>query len=136
MSSDHAKISTVAKIVFPGVGSFDSGMKNIENLGLTPVLQKKVLKDRIPTLDICLNMQLLTKMSEEGVLDGIGFIDAETVKLDINGYQEKPRIPHMDWNFMEVQQDHLLFKNMPEARRFDFVSAIIDHNISGVQSNS
>jgi len=91
VSSDLAKISTAAKIVLPGVSSFDSEMKNIENLGLTPVLQKKVLKDRIPTLGICLSMQLLTKKSEEGVLDGLGFIVAETVKFDFNGYLKKNR---------------------------------------------
>ena len=49
-------------------------MKNLENLDLIEILNKKALDERIPILGICLGMQIMTNSSEEGRkkdLDGL-----------------------------------------------------------------
>ena len=48
------------KIIVPGVGSFDAGMGKLRESGMIPVLNEKALVDEIPTLGVCLGMQLMT----------------------------------------------------------------------------
>ena len=66
ITSDIDKIESADKIILPGVGSFDTGMENLKNLGLVEVLNEKIQVKKTPVLGICLGMQLLTKGSEEG----------------------------------------------------------------------
>lgn len=108
------------KILLPGVGAFDHAMNQINNRGLLPALNKKALEDKVPFLGICLGMQLLTKSSEEGILPGLGFIDAVTTKFK---FEDKTlKIPHMGWNIIDLQNPSPLTKGMNEEEyRFYFV---------------
>ena len=81
ISSDAKVIEKASKIILPGVGAFDNGIKNLESYGLIEVLNKKALKEKVPFLGICLGMQLMTKGSEEGKLAGLGWFDANTIKF-------------------------------------------------------
>ena len=81
----------------PGVGKFDYGMSQIKNSSLLSLIEKKIFRYEIPTLGICLGMQLMTFGSEEGVADGLGWVDAKTVKFKF-GPNSNARIPHMGWN--------------------------------------
>src|ERR1700740_67907 len=119
ISSDKAVIEKATKILLPGVGAFDAGMLNLEKSGLIPLLNKKVLEQKTPVLGICLGMQLLTKKSEEGVKNGLGWIDAETVKFDFNS-SLKLKIPHMGWNYINVNKANPLIKTK-RKNRFYFV---------------
>lgn len=111
-------ISSATKLILPGVGAFDNGMKLIHEKGLLNVLNKKVLTDKIPILGICLGMQLLTKGSEEGVENGLGWIDAETVKFSFT--DNKLKVPHMGWNYIEVKKVNKLLSSEGK-HRFYFV---------------
>jgi len=113
-------VESASKIILPGVGAFDTGMKNLESLQLTEVLKKKVLQDKIPVLGICLGMQLLSEGSEEGVLPGLGFISARTIKFRFNNTDEY-KIPHMGWNFINQKKESRLLTGMYTDPRFYFV---------------
>ncbi len=118
ISDKPTEIDSAEKLILPGVGSFDNGMKLIKEKGLLEILNKKVLADKTPILGICLGMQLLTKSSEEGVEPGLGWIDAQTVKFEFSNNVLK--IPHMGWNYIEVKRENpLISKN--EKQRFYFV---------------
>lgn len=121
VTSDPAVIAEAEKIILPGVGSFDYGMNNLNQLGITEILKKKVLVEKTPILGICLGMQLLTKGSEEGVLPGLGFINAQTVKFTNKQLDEEIKIPHMGWNYIEVNNKSILFDDIEEEVRFYFV---------------
>ncbi len=82
ISADHEDIASAERLILPGVGHFQHGMEQLEQLGLLDVLNKEVLENKKPILGICLGMQLLTKHSEEGNLAGLGFIDAQTKKFE------------------------------------------------------
>ena len=71
VSSDIKEINKANKLILPGVGSFNSAMINLRNLGLVSLLNHKVLNDKIPILGICLGMQLFFEASEEGNVEGI-----------------------------------------------------------------
>jgi len=123
ISSDKEEISRSSKIIIPGVGSFDNGMIRLKELDLIDVLNQKVLKEKTPVLGICLGMHLLTKNSEEGVLAGLGWVDAETVKFSFKNIEEGGlRIPHMGWNTVNVKNNSSkLFKHSYKDMRFYFV---------------
>ncbi len=119
ISSDKNIIEKATKLLLPGVGAFDAGMRNLEQSGLIPLLNKKVVEDKTPILGICLGMQLLTKRSEEGVLPGLGYIDAETVKFDLDPAL-KLKVPHMGWDYISVKRENPLVA-LDSKSRFYFV---------------
>ena len=119
ISSDETVIEKATKLILPGVGAFDAGMDNLEKSGLIPLLNKKVMEDKIPLLGICLGMQLLTKKSEEGVKPGLGWIDAETLKFNLDP-SLKLKVPHMGWNYIKVLNQNPLI-DMESKNRFYFV---------------
>ncbi len=120
ISGDPAIIAKSTRLLLPGVGAFDAAMQKIADSGLLTVLNKKVLEDKVPTLGICLGMQLLTNSSEEGVLPGLGWIPAKTVKFKF-APDSKLKVPHMGWNYVFSKKDSPLTDNLPEEPRFYFV---------------
>ncbi|MBI4361420.1 imidazole glycerol phosphate synthase subunit HisH [Candidatus Micrarchaeota archaeon] len=137
VSSDPAVIEAAEKLFLPGVGAFDSGMQALNQSGLIPVLNKKVLKDKTPVLGICLGMQLLSKKSEEGKLPGLGWIQGETVRFKFNPKMGL-KIPHMGWNRVSIQQEDPLFSGMPDDSRFYFVHSyhVVCQNPSDVAATT
>ncbi len=119
VSSDISVIEKSSGIVLPGVGSFDAGMENIKKLGLIPVLKRKVLEEKTPILGICLGMQLFAPKSEEGVLEGLGWIEGEVKKFNFKNNDFK--IPHMGWNTIDTERQDPLLNEMPENSGFYFV---------------
>lgn len=116
ISSKVEDIKIADKLILPGVGSFDEGMKNLKPL--VPILEEKVLKEKAPILGICIGMQLMGRKSEEGFLDGLGWIkgDIKKFKLDNNF-----KIPHMGWNTINICKKDPLFSNMEGELRYYFV---------------
>ncbi|MCK0115076.1 imidazole glycerol phosphate synthase subunit HisH [Gelidibacter sp. F63206] len=121
ISSRVEDIQNASKLILPGVGHFDYGMKQLKFSGLLKALNKRVLDDKIPILGICLGAQLMTNGSEEGKEKGLGWIDAQTVRFDKSKLSSNLKIPHMGWTDVVYKQDVPLFKDMPTDSRFYFV---------------
>lgn len=118
VTGDPAVLADARKILLPGVGAFDSAMQRIADAGLREVLDRKALDERVPTLGICLGMQLLTRGSEEGQLPGLGWIAASTKRFPaIAGL----KVPHMGWNLVTPTQPSPLTDGLPAESRFYFV---------------
>jgi glutamine amidotransferase len=120
ITSESDVISEATKIILPGVGSFDTGMRNLTELNLTAILSRKVLTEKIPILGICLGMQLLSEKSEEGILPGLGWIKGDVKRFVFNKTNEY-KIPHMGWNFVKIRKESRLFSEMFDDPRFYFV---------------
>ena len=120
ITSDIDEVKKAEKILLPGVGAFDNAMKRINKSGLREVLDYKAVEEKIPVLGICLGMQLLTNGSEEGKEKGLGWINANTKKFQID-QENKLKIPHMGWNRVFTSNSNLLTSNFPEEPRFYFV---------------
>jgi imidazole glycerol-phosphate synthase subunit HisH len=121
ISSNLQEIADAEKIILPGIGSFDNGMQRLGELGMIPVLNQKVLIEKIPALGICLGMQLMTRASEEGELLGLGWIEADTVRFNFGPNGHGLKIPHMGWNQVQIAKESALLTNMDEEPRFYFV---------------
>ncbi len=113
-------IARASKLLLPGVGAFDAAMEKIAESGLRNILDKKVLEERVPTLGICLGMQLITNSSEEGVQPGLGWLPAKSLKFKF-APDSKLKIPHMGWNRVFEKRQSPLIKDLPEEPRFYFV---------------
>jgi len=121
ISKNPVEIAQAEKLILPGVGHFDFGMKNLKESGLIDVLHEAVITNKTPLLGICLGAQLLGNSSEEGTEKGLGWIDMEVVKFDSSKIDAKLKVPHMGWNEIEIQQSSKLLVNLELDARFYFV---------------
>jgi imidazole glycerol-phosphate synthase subunit HisH len=117
ITSDPEEIRRADRLLIPGVGHFKKGMDNLNESGLKQLLDELVLKEKKPVLGICLGAQLLTKHSEEGNVDGLGWVDAVTVRFDQSKLNGR-KVPHMGWSDITVKDDNPLWLNLPAEPRF------------------
>jgi glutamine amidotransferase len=120
VTSKSEEILSAEKILLPGVGAFDAAVKRIDEMNLRSVLTRKALVDKVPFLGICLGMQLLTRSSEEGVLKGLDFVPAKTIKFRLDSFNDL-KIPHMGWNFVKENRPSDLTRDFTSDFRFYFV---------------
>ncbi|MCD6068698.1 MAG: wbuY [Bacteroidetes bacterium] len=120
VTGDIKEIEQADKILLPGVGAFDAAMSRIKANGLTEVLNYKATEQKVPVLGICLGMQLLTDSSEEGMLPGLGWIPAKTIKFNFTK-ESGLKVPHMGWNMVKENRPSQLTKDFEEESRFYFV---------------
>lgn len=121
VTSDLSLIEKAEKLILPGVGSFDNGMENLNRLGISEVISKKVLENKTPVLGICLGAQLMLESSEEGNFSGLNWIKGKVIKFRFAEKQINERIPHMGWNQVEIKKQNSVFNNMYENPKFYFV---------------
>ena len=94
ISRDLDLIKMSNGVILPGVGSFGDAVKELKELGLFNPL--KFIVKKVPTLGICLGMQLLFSNSEETPdVKGLEIIPGIVIKLR---KYESIRIPHTGWN--------------------------------------
>lgn len=105
------------KLILPGVGHFKKGMENLASSGLVDVLHDLVMIQQKPILGICLGAQLMTRHSEEGNVDGLGWVDGHTIRFDVTKMNTL-KIPHMGWSDIQLKDAHPLWHALPQDPRF------------------
>jgi glutamine amidotransferase len=122
ISSNLHEIEEASKLILPGVGAFDTGMSKLIEYGLIDILNKKVLVDKTPVLGICLGAQLMCKQSDEGLLKGLSWIDANVLsfKKQFSDKIQLP-VPNMGWLDVTEVKNSILVQNLPINSRFYFV---------------
>ncbi len=126
ISNDKKDIQDADKLILPGVGAFEMGMKQLETKGLLPVI-KDAAKSGKYILGICLGMQLLMDQSEEyGQWEGLGLIPGQVVYFDPSTMEERFKLPQIGWNQLIYSQDQ-------EIRRNDYWKGTI---LEGLTSGS
>ena len=121
-------IEQATKFILPGVGHFKSGMKSLHDSRMLEILNIKVLDEKTPIIGICLGMQLLTKGSEEGNIDGMAFIDGYTKKFNFTNKNNRlTKIPHVGWNKIKKKNDTVLLKDISVDHKFYFTQSYFVH---------
>lgn len=115
-----ADLAEAEAMVLPGIGAFDTGVKNLRDLGLFDAIKERV-DAGVPLLGICLGMQLLTKGSEEGSLEGLGLVDAYTKKFAFDAEHRDLKIPHMGWHDTHCKDGALFEGLLGDDTRFYYV---------------
>jgi len=121
ITSDPYVIEQASRLILPGVGSFDSGMNHLTELNLISSLNKRVIQDKVPILGICLGVQIMTKSSMEGILKGLGWFDAYTVKFELEGSPNKYVLPNMGWRKVSIKKEIPLFDGLDDDSWYYFV---------------
>lgn len=121
LSGELAAVQRADKLILPGVGAFDAGMTRLRESGLVEPLTRKVLVERTPILGICLGVQLFGRGSEEGQLPGLGWVAADTRRMQPRGPEGPLRVPHMGWNMLRPAREHPLLDGLEPDARFYFV---------------
>ncbi|MDF2187063.1 imidazole glycerol phosphate synthase subunit HisH [Paraflavitalea sp. CAU 1676] len=117
ITSQPEEIRGADRILIPGVGHFKKGMDNLHQSGLKTLLDELVLGQKKPVLGICLGAQLLTKHSEEGDVDGLGWVDAVTIRFDQSKLNGR-KVPHMGWNDVKLVDKNPLWEGLQDEPRF------------------
>lgn len=121
LTKDVSQIDKADKLILPGVGSFDVGMQRLKSNGLVEAIKKHAIEDKKPLLGICLGMQMLGRMSEEGKGMGLNLIPFDNKRFSfLEGSTLK--IPHMGWDVaVPMQKDDLLTEGLDQEQRYYFV---------------
>lgn len=85
-------------LVLPGVGAFAPAA---ERLASGRAAMREAILGGLPTLGICLGMQLMLDASDEGEGRGLGVIDGRVTTLRAR------RLPQIGWNALESATDPL-----------------------------
>jgi glutamine amidotransferase len=120
ISSDPKDIINSEKIILPGVGHFGKSMSRLKELNLLDALHEAVLVKEKPVLGICLGMELMVKESEEGKAEGLGWLEAETIRFSVSD-KIQYKVPHIGWNRIHIRKHSLLMNKIPESSEFYFV---------------
>lgn len=121
ITSDPEAIIAASKIILPGIGSFDHGMRSLRAMDFEGILRYKALEEKTPVLGICLGMQMLGLSSEEGSEPGLGWIDAACQRFGKEPWDARLKVPHMGWNSVKSQGGNPLLEGFDETPRFYFV---------------
>ena len=129
-------------VVFPGQGAAPPAMRSLRESGLGEALVEAVLAG-VPTLGICLGMQLALERTDEGPTQCLGLIAGTSVRIEpvqersnrdpaahvsLQTKDEKRetrnekrlKVPQIGWNTVSHRADGL-FEGIPDRTYFYFV---------------
>ena len=123
------ELSSIDKIVIPGVGSFKDAINELQKDGLLEPLKKAIHTK--PTLGICLGMQILSTLGfEYGKTQGLDAIKAEVKPMLVDA-----KVPHMGFNTIDVVKSNPLLLGL-ENEEFYFMHSYEVINYTEITSLS
>ncbi len=115
-----ASVTNYDGIVLPGVGSFGACARAMRSCGFDDTVYKSV-EVGIPTLGVCVGLQLLYEGSDESPAEpGLGIFGGRVRRIE----QGTLRVPHMQWNqleFTDIGAISPLFKGLGSSPWMYFV---------------
>jgi imidazole glycerol-phosphate synthase subunit HisH len=109
VTSDPRVVREANGVILPGVGAFPKAMERIRELGLDELVRERV-EEGVPTLGICLGMQLLFDSSSElGGARGLGQVEGQVDRLggDL-------KLPQIGWNAVSWRGQSPLVEGLPD----------------------
>ena len=120
VSSNPAIVANAERLVLPGVGAFEDGMKHLKISNLDNSIKEFSFNER-PLMGICLGMQLLMSNSHEnGNHDGLNLVEGEVLRFKSS--DEKCfnyKIPQIGWNKLLEPQPNTWIDSILEGISFN-----------------
>lgn len=102
ISADPADLARASRVILPGVGAFQDGMRGLQERDLVEPLLAFARSGK-PLLGICLGMQMLATASDEfGLHPGLNLIPGDVTaipKTAVNG--DALKVPFIGWAQLE-----------------------------------
>jgi glutamine amidotransferase len=116
VTSEPEVVQGADALILPGVGAAADTMSNLARRGLVEPIREYIASGR-PFLGVCMGLQVLFSLSEEG---------GEHPCLDIlpgrvRRLPEGLKVPHMGWNSVRQRCPHPIFDGIPDGAFFYFV---------------
>jgi glutamine amidotransferase len=123
ITSDPGAVARAARVVFPGQGAMPDCMREMDARGLRSAVTAAA-RDK-PFLGICIGLQMLFDVSEEGDVPGLGLLPGRVRRFPPEQMTDpragRLKVPHMGWNEVEQTQSHALWDGISQGSRFYFV---------------
>lgn len=115
LTSAAADVLSADGVILPGVGSARGIMGGLKDMDLVgPVLD--VIARGTPFLGICMGLQVLFTVSEEGEEPCLDVIKGRVRRLP-----DGLKVPHMGWNNVRQVVEHPIWEGVPDEAYFYFV---------------
>ena len=123
VTSDPDVVRKATRVVLPGQGAMPDCMRELRESGLQDaVLHAAAHK---PLMGVCVGMQMLLSRSDEGPTDGLGLIEGEVIRFQLEGRLQpdgsRYKVPQMGWNRVFQAQPHPIWASVPDGAYFYFV---------------
>jgi glutamine amidotransferase len=116
ITSDPSVVERAQVVILPGVGAAADTMSNLTRCGLVEPIREYVAGGR-PFLGVCMGLQALLTVSEEGgehrCLD---ILPGRVLRLP-----DGLKVPHMGWNSVRQCGPHPVFDGIADGAYFYFV---------------
>ena len=96
IGKDLSMLSYGDTLVIPGVGHFDSIIKNIGKKNIK-LIKNLIINKEVSYLGICLGLQILFENSSEGNMSGLGLIKGGVEKLSTKFEDSQIPETHIGW---------------------------------------
>jgi imidazole glycerol-phosphate synthase subunit HisH len=113
-----AEVAASERLILPGVGAAGATLDSLAEDGLAAAIEARVRGDGVPFLGICIGLQVLFDHSEEGDVDGLGWIRGA-----VRRFPSTERVPQIGWNAVRFTRDHPVTRSLPQAGHFYFVNS-------------
>ena len=123
VTQDPREVDAARRVVFPGQGAMPDCMRELDARGLRAAVMNAARTK--PFLGICIGLQMLFDVSEEGDVAGLGLLGGRVARFppekmfDAGG--AKLKVPHMGWNEVHQMLEHPLWQGIDSGSRFYFV---------------
>jgi imidazole glycerol phosphate synthase glutamine amidotransferase subunit len=92
-------------VVLPGVGTFAAAIEHLQKTRLVDALRARIANG-LPTLAICLGLQLLAQSSEENPgVEGLGVFRSTVERI------RAPRVPQLGWSYVRAPAESSLVRD-------------------------
>jgi len=123
VTSEASAIEAAERVVFPGQGAMPDCMRELDARGLRGAVLASARGK--PFLGICIGLQMLFDVSEEGNIPGLGVFRGRVRRFPSEAMHgpdgARLKVPHMGWNQVHQLRPHPLWAGIEQQSRFYFV---------------
>ena len=106
LTEDPDMVRRAERVVLPGVGALASAMDHLDSIGMTSALTERLLQG-LPTLAVCLGLQLLASGSQESPgRRALGVFPGQAQR-----FPASVKVPQLGWNYIVAQENCRLLRN-------------------------
>lgn len=118
LTAEPDRLARAGRIVLPGVGAAGATVDSLRTSGLLEPLERRVRVDGVPFLGICIGLQVLFDHSDEGGVDGLGWLPGR-----VRRFGTGVRVPQIGWNRVVPVRPHPVLRGLPEPAYCYFVNS-------------